>query len=117
MSEPDRQLVDRQSSGTGVLARLWWMLLGNVVLGFSILFVVEHKDGAFCTSDVVFWLTVASLVLVRYVDVRFLNGCTATDAPASIHHWVKYTTLLILCCGLLWVLAHVVKYLWLGPGR
>jgi len=114
MSGHDRQAIDKQSAASGVLARLWWMLLGNAVLAFSIIFIFENKRGFFHAADVVFWITVATLVLVRYLDIRFLHGQTATGAPASTHQWVKYVAWLMVCSTLAWVSAHAANYLFVS---
>lgn len=109
MPVPDGQVLDRQSTGRGILARLWWMFFGNVVLVFCILFIIENRGSPFQTSDWVFWFDVASLVLIRYVDIKFLDGCTVTGARASISHWIRYATLLAACSAAVWTLAHVVS--------
>ena len=111
MSAPESQCEDRQSTPLGMLARLWWMFFGNVVVAFCILFIIENRGGFFHIADWVFWLAVASLVLVRYVDVRFLDGCTATGAYASIAHWIRYAILLAVCSTVVWALAHVVSHM------
>jgi len=116
MSDNDPRIADRQSSAAGVMARLWWMLLGNVLLAFSLVFIFERSGGFFHAADVVFWITVASLVLIRYVDIRFLDGRTTTNAPTSIRHWIRYVALLVLCSGALWALAHATSYALAGRG-
>ena len=112
MSGHNHQTTDKQSTALGMMARLWWMLLGNAILALSIVFVVENKEGFFHTADWVFWITLASLVLIRYADIRFFDGCTATGAQATTIHWVKYVGLLVACSTTAWVLAHVANY-WL----
>jgi hypothetical protein len=93
------------------MARLWWMLLGNILLAFSIIFIFENRGSFFHAADGVFWITLASLVLIRYLDIRFLDGCTATGEHASITNWIRYVALLIACSTAVWVLAHVASYL------
>ncbi len=110
MPAPKGQVEDRQSTPLAILARLWWMFLGNVVLAFSILFIVEHRGGFFHAADWVFWITLASLVLVRYADIRFLDGCTAMGAYASISHWIKYAVLLVAGSTAVWAIAHVASH-------
>lgn len=112
MSGHDPQTTDKQSSALGMMARLWWMLLGNAVLALSIVFVVENKEGVFHAADWVFWITVATLILVRYLDIRLLDGTTATGAHATTIHWVKYVALLAACATAVWALAHAANY-WL----
>ena len=94
-----------------MLVRLWWMFFGNVVLAFCILFIVENRGGFFHAADWVFWITLASLVLVRYVDVKFLDGCTATGAYASVAHWLRYAILVTIGSTVVWAVAHVVSRL------
>ncbi len=111
MSAPDSHIVDSQSSALGMLARLWWMFLGNAVLAFSILLIVKNRGGFFHAADWIFWITMASLVLIRYVDIKFLNGCTVTDARASITHWIRYAAILTAGSAIVWALAHAASYL------
>jgi hypothetical protein len=106
--------TDRQDTAAGVLARLWWMLAGNAVLALSAVFILHNTTGFFHTADVVFWCAAASLVLIRYLDIRFLNGLTATGAPASARHWIKYTILLLVCSAVVWALAHAASRLFAG---
>jgi hypothetical protein len=111
MAERDPQTLDRQSTAAGVLARLFWMLFGNAILAFSIVFILHNQGGFLHTADAVFWITVALLVLVRYLDIRFCNGLTAAGAPASKRHWVKYVVILLIASTSAWILAHAANYL------
>jgi len=110
MATRDDQLVEGQGTGLGILARLWWMFIGNIVLAFSLLFIAESRDGFFHTADGVFWITVISLVLVRYADIKYLHGATATGTPASMRNWTRYAAGLIVISILAWALAHAVNY-------
>ena len=87
------------------------MFFGNLVLAFCIIFIVQNGGGFLQTADWVFWIVLVSLVLIRYVDIRFLDGCTGAGEPASIAHWIRYATWLVACSTAVWVLAHVVGYL------
>lgn len=114
MSGRDHQTIGTQSSGLGIIARLWWMFLGNMILFICLVLIYDNTGGFLHAADMVFWVTVASLVLVRYLDIRFLNGRTATDAPASITHWVRYTVLIVACSAAVWALAHAMSYLFVA---
>ena len=114
MPVPNGQIDDKQSMGRGILARIWWMFLGNVVLAFCILFIVQNQGRFFLAADWVFWIDVATLVLVRYLDIKFLDGATVTGARASISHWIRYAALLIAGSAVVWVLAHVANYVFVA---
>jgi hypothetical protein len=111
MSVHSPQTTDRQSTAAGLLVRLSWMLLGNAVLGLSAVLIFRNTTGFFHTADAIFWITVAGLVLLRYIDIRFLNGLTAAGAPASARHWVRYVIILSACSVAVWTFAHAMNHL------
>ncbi len=114
MPASDSQIQDRQSTLAGIMARLWWMFLGNILLAFSLLFIVQNGGRFFHVADWVFWIALASLVLIRYVDIRFLGGCTGTGEPTSVRHWTRYAAVLTLCSTAAWILAHVANSLFVA---
>jgi hypothetical protein len=111
MSIKNDQSTDKQGSGLGIIVRLFWFFFGNAILFISITLIFRHRGGLFHTADVVFWITVVALVLARYLDIRFYGGLTATGLPASMAHWIKYVTLLLICSTALWVISHALNYL------
>jgi len=114
MSAREGQITDKQSTPLGILARLWWMLFGNVVLAFSLIFVFSNEGNFFHPADWVFWITIGTLVFVRYLDIRFLDGQTAMGAYASTKDWTKYVILLIACSTVAWAIAHAANHLFGG---
>ncbi len=110
MSTKNDQPTSKQGIALGILARFFWMFLGNFILFFSIICIFEYKSGLFHTADAVFWITVAALVIVRYLDINLLDGLTATGLPASMSNWTKYVTLLLICSTAVWLLSHAVNY-------
>ena len=111
MSIQNDQTPDKQGGGLGLIARLFWMFFGNAILFISVIFIVEHKGGVFHTADVVFWITAAALVLIRYLDIKLCAGLTVMGLPASMAHWIKYVAILLICSTAVWALAHAVNYL------
>ena len=111
MPERDHQAVDMQSTAAGILARLWWMLFGNAVLAFCLVFILENRGGFFRAADWVFWVTTATLVLVRHLDITLFDGQTAAGAPASTAHWVRYVAWLVPCSTVAWLPAHAANAL------
>jgi len=111
MSIQNDQTSDKQGSGLGIIMRLFWMVFGNAVLFISIMFIFQHEGGVFHAADVVFWITVAALVIVRYLDIKVLGGLTVTGVPASTAHWTKYVAILLISSTAVWGFAHAVNYL------
>jgi hypothetical protein len=70
MTAHDEQITDRQGTPFGILARLWWMLFGNVVLALSLIFILRHEGGFFHPADWVFWITIAGVFLTLLLISR-----------------------------------------------
>jgi hypothetical protein len=64
--------------------------------------------------DLVFWVAVSSLVVVRWLDVTRLEGKTAEGEPATMTHWRHYAAVVTGSALAAWLLAHAVAF-FLGP--
>lgn len=96
--------------GTGVFVRLYWLLLGNALLFFILFFMFEKRPPLPSLLDVVYFVVVASLILARYIDIRFLNGETGAGTPATMTNWRRYTVLVgSVGCGV-WLLVRVLPH-------
>jgi len=105
---PQPKQADSKPSFISAVARLYWMLVGNAggyVVGIAI--TQQGHERAWAT-DAAFWRAVASLVLVRYVDITLLGGATASGEPASFGDWYRYAGRLLLLAFAVWILAHAV---------
>jgi len=101
-----------KSSVAALVVRLFWMFLGNMVLGVSVLLIV--KGGvSLSLIDVLYWLIVPLQVGARYLDVAWFKGNTAYGEPASMDHWRRYTFGLLLFAVCAWLAAHGGTY-WLA---
>lgn len=105
MAEPE---TDR-TPVAGCLARLFWMVGGLIALIFLSYSIIHHHS--FSIRDLGFWALILCLVLIRYLDIRYLHGQTAEGEPATMNHWRRYT-IGLLSGGLgLWVILHGISYL------
>ena len=79
--------------------------MGNALVMFCAYLVVKGK-GVLTGADVAYWLTVASLVAVRYVDICYHGGTTAQCKPATTGHWRRYAVGIFILSLLVWLGAH-----------
>jgi hypothetical protein len=111
-SNPRRDPPPRQAGPKapllGALARLYWMLVGNAILALIALLIVEQGRDRTGGTDAAFWAAVASIVLVRYLDIALLDGATASGQPASLTDWGRYTAWLLPLAFVIWSGAHAV---------
>ncbi|HUT57106.1 MAG TPA: hypothetical protein VNA25_04430 [Phycisphaerae bacterium] len=110
MSRTERDTPFKTGMGPGgCLVRLGWMVLGNVVLLFALLGIVQ-RQGLFSYVDAVFWAVVGACLLLRYVDIRYLGGLTVTAQPATLAHWYRYALVLVSLAAVAWGATHAIAY-------
>lgn len=86
------------TSAASAVARVYWMIAGNCLLYIAALAILDRAWGV--AAEALFWTIVSSLVAVRYLDVRFLGGATASGSRASLRDWSRYSrTLLAVALG------------------
>jgi hypothetical protein len=95
-----------QQSASGCLLRLFWLFLGNGVLGIAAAKLALHPRGWFASLDAIYWVAVALLVAARYADIRYFRGTTAEGAPATLADWRRYAFILVLSAGVVWLAVH-----------
>lgn len=98
------------AGGAQVLIRLYWLFLGNAILAFLLVFIVEKHPKLPSLFDVAYLATLASLILVRYVDIRFLNGQTGEGKPATVAHWRRYAMLVAPVGLAAWLLTRTLVH-------
>ena len=106
----DDTIPPRKLGALPAFARVYWMLLGNLLVGVSAA-VIAQAAPAPSIADALFWVSAAALVAVRYLDVARFGGRTADGEPATIGHWKRYSLLVGGICLLTWSAAHAVAWL------
>lgn len=93
----------------GCLVRLFWMVGGIIALLFLSLSIV--RSGGLSAYDPAFAAVAAAMILVRFLDVRFLNGETADGHPATLRDWRRYAVGVAVCSFGCWLVLHGVAWL------
>ena len=110
MSKQNDQPIEKYDSIWSLFVRVFWALIGNVILFFTAIVILRHKGEAFHTADIVFWGIVMALALARYLDIKLWDKSDATGKPASTTRWRKYAVVLLVCSAVIWVLSHIINY-------
>jgi len=111
MSAPANQTTDKQRGALAILARIFWMLLGNFALMICTANIFMGESGSTRASDIIFWCVVPALIIVRFLDIKFLDGRTTTGEPATLSHWRKYAIVLAVISAAIWSAAHMAAHL------
>lgn len=99
---PDQK--EATQSGIEFFVRLYWLFIGNVILFFILAFILEKHLRFPSILDALYLCAIVALILVRYVDIRFLKGETGEGKPATMAHWRRYTMLISLVGVGAWLL-------------
>ena len=89
------------------LCRIYWMIFGNLALFVLLVLIFEKRIPFFSGIDVACGMILASLILVRYVDIRYLGGTTTDAEPTTLSHWRRYAATLTGIVVAAWVAAHL----------
>ena len=108
MPAPTNQTTDKQRGALAILARIFWMFLGNFALMVCAANIFMGESSSTRISDIIFWCVVPAMIIVRFLDIKFLDGQTTTGEPATLSHWRQYAVLLIIISAVIWLAAHAV---------
>lgn len=103
-----QQAPQYESSGClPAIVRIMWLALGNAFI--AILAGMIIQKGVFSVFDILFWINVGLLVLIRFYDITRLKGLTAECKPATLRDWGRYSALLLLISTAIWIFAHTIR--------
>lgn len=108
MTISNQQVPTKPESSSGCLSivvRLTW-IFGVSLLVFGAIFIIQGKAPGL--ADIIYWLIALGLILARYIDIRYLKGETSDNKPATLEHWRRYSVILLIAAGLLFLLAKFI---------
>ncbi|HQG32744.1 MAG TPA: hypothetical protein PLA83_12510 [Deltaproteobacteria bacterium] len=101
-----------QRENTGTLARvvrLTCKTLGGMLLFLLLILIIIGSPSQASLLNVVFWLAVAGLIVLRFIDIRVYHGQTADNKPATIRDWLNYSIGVVAMSGFFWVVAQAIR--------
>lgn len=101
-------------SGSSVLARVCWMMIGPMVLALLAFHIVSAGSGWFTPADFAFLAVLGGTVLARWVEHRGGHAQTATGEPATADHLRRYVLGAMLLGLGAWSLANLLGNHWLA---
>ena len=111
MTMSNQQVPTKPESSGGclpILVRLAW-IFGGIFLLYCALFIAQRKGPVL--ADLIFLLFSLGLVLIRYIDIKYLKGETLDNHPATLKDWRRYSVKMLIAAGFLYFLAKIVAQL------
>jgi len=89
-------------------ARLFWMLLGPMILILLTLSIVSRGKSWFTVPDLAFFVFLCFLPLARWYEFHAGSPQTSTGEPASAYHLRRYALAAFIIGLAVWVAANVL---------
>ncbi|MCX6558919.1 MAG: hypothetical protein NTZ26_00260 [Candidatus Aminicenantes bacterium] len=108
MTVPNPQLSQDSDSGSGCLSgfvRLTW-IFGGVSLVYCAVYVAMRKGPV--VADILLFVFALLLIVARFLDIRYLDGETMNQQPATIKHWRRYSFFVLIITSALYALAKFI---------
>lgn len=93
-------------TATGVLLRVFWRVVGNLVVYVAWVTIVLTTAPLPSLLDAVVWLTVLLMLIARRVDIVRYSGRTMDGEPATLEDWRRYVAVLVSATVVGEVIAH-----------
>ena len=91
---------------SGCFVWLGWMFGGNTLLFALTILIARGPRWTLTFKDVLFWILVGLVVLLRYVDMKWFSKRTADGEPVSTQDFRRYVAGLVGFWLALWALGH-----------
>ena len=92
-----------------VVARIYWLFLGPVILGALTLVAFSSKGGWLTMIDFMFLALLGGLILARWYEFRGGNPQTNMGEPATWAHFRRYALITVLFGLSVWVLTNLLE--------
>lgn len=90
------------------VSRLFWILVGPLVLAILALAIVNSGSGWLTAIDAAFFVILACVLAARWFEFQRGHATTATGQPADRRVIINYTIGTILAGICLWIVANFV---------
>lgn len=90
----------------GQLLRVFWLVLGNAIIYASWVAILLTSAPLPCMLDAVVGITVALMLVARWVDITRFGGRDPHGQPATRSDWRRYLAILVGSAALGEFVAH-----------
>jgi hypothetical protein len=109
-NSPDSKSSSPSTPISAAIARLYWMIVGSgLLIGLS-LYIAFNAGKSVLIPSCLYLLNLVCMILLRYIDIRFLHGQTADGEPATMQHWARYSIFLSGIAAALWGAALLLSH-------
>ncbi|MGE3806092.1 MAG: hypothetical protein AB7K24_15585 [Gemmataceae bacterium] len=112
MSSEPQQHVEQRTSLSAAFSRIFWMMLGPMILVVVALNIAQSAAGWLTGADMIFLIVLAGMIAARWFEFHKGDPQTATGAPATPAHLRRYVLSAALLGVGVWVIVNLVGNHW-----
>ena len=97
-----------------MVSRVFWMMLGPLLIAVAGINIVNSGNGWFTLADIAFLLMLGGVVMARWLELQSGGAQTSTGEPATasqVYRFMLFATIVGLAA---WIAANFVGNYWLG---
>jgi len=102
------------SSAIAVVARIFWMMLGPVMLFVVAISIARQGEGWWTGLDMLYLVTLPALIVARLFEFQAGDPQTTTGEPATFADLQQYAVGVVLVGMAVWLAANLLGNHWLG---
>ncbi|EKD26004.1 MAG: hypothetical protein ACD_79C01412G0002 [uncultured bacterium] len=90
----------------GLAVRLYWFIIGHIVLLFNAISIFENKPSL--NKNLLFIFLLGFLILMKFLDIRYFKGKDSEGAkPATMDDFKKFLTRTSMGYGIILIILNV----------
>ena len=97
---------DYSSPGFAQMGRLLWIALGPGILAITAMYIFVEGTGWHTSADYVFFVTLAAMILGRWLEVLGGHPLTGVGEPATPKDFYRYVVVVLGTGVTLWILVN-----------
>jgi hypothetical protein len=111
---PSIESTAPETTGTqsmlSMLVRISWLGFAYIPLLYFASVIIAPRDGFASLADLGYWVTVGSVMVLRFLDFRYFHRLNADNSPSTPRDVKRFTIVLCLVCAAIWGLLHLVSF-------
>ena len=106
---PPHSEPSQPRSAAGCFVRAGWLLGGFMLLTPLAILIARGRRWTWTAKDVAFFLILALVVALRFIDWKRFDATNAIGEPATLRDMCRYAVWIVGGWSALWVLAQTLE--------
>ena len=114
LSKTLRGVRMENSSLLGLILRLYWLIAApSLIIYLTLIRLLVNNEDNVSISIIGTSILLISIIVVRYIDIRFMNGATSEGEKATISDWYYYLKLCLFIIPSGTAIIFLIRYFFL----